>query len=143
MAATDQIATLARYRGIGRNRPVGCGRFAASDDRGARASLPRCALGCKDSARTTTHPMTGRCRRVRCRQLGGLVHNFCVNINAQPGSGDHEVHDLSAGCQYLPTPAHRRALGWHENCGQAVEAAKLYYSDVNGCYYCCRVCHTS
>jgi hypothetical protein len=69
--------------------------------------------------------------------------NYCVNKHAQPGSGDHEVHDLATikGC--LPSPANRIDLGWHASCRGAVAAAKSHYNDVNGCYYCANECHTT
>jgi len=67
--------------------------------------------------------------------------NFCVNMNAQ-SNGDHEVHDLSANCSFLPTPVNRQALGDHATCHGAVQAARSYYSQVNGCYYCATDCNT-
>ncbi len=68
---------------------------------------------------------------------------FCVNKNAQPGSGDHEVHDLSSQQGCLPDPANRLNLGTYTSCRGAVNAAKQYYDDVNGCYYCANECHTT
>jgi len=69
--------------------------------------------------------------------------DYCVNMNAQPGSGDHEVHDLSSTKGCLPSPSSRIALGWYANCDDAVRAAKSFYGDVNGCYYCAYACHTT
>lgn len=73
--------------------------------------------------------------------------SYCVNTQAQSGSGDHEVHDLASTKGCLPSPANRRDLGWHSDCHGAVAAAKRIYSDVNGCYYgcyyCVPACHTS
>ena len=66
---------------------------------------------------------------------------YCVNKNAQT-NGDHEVHDLGA-CSQLPEPANRLSLGWHLDCRFAVAEARKTYSQVNGCYRCCRPCHTS
>lgn len=68
---------------------------------------------------------------------------YCVNKNAQPGTGDHEVHDLSSQKGCLPDFANRLNLGWYASCEGAVEAAKRYYDDVNGCYYCANECHTT
>lgn len=68
---------------------------------------------------------------------------YCVNMNAQPGSNDHEVHDLSSTKNCLPSPANRISLGFFSSCDGAVTAAKNYYSDVNGCYYCAYSCHTT
>ena len=66
---------------------------------------------------------------------------FCVNKNAQ-STGEHEVHNLDAGCQYLPNPSNRQALGLHSDCHGAITAAKKHYSNVDGCWYCARPCHT-
>ncbi|MEJ7742893.1 MAG: hypothetical protein WKF73_10270 [Nocardioidaceae bacterium] len=73
--------------------------------------------------------------------IGDPVPNFCVNMNAQ-SNGDHEVHDLSADCSFLPASVNRQALGNHATCRGAVQAAKSYYSQVNGCYYCATDCNT-
>lgn len=68
---------------------------------------------------------------------------YCVNRNAQPGSGDHEVHDTSSTQGCLPDPVNRVDLGFHVSCREAVTAAKRHYSDVNGCFYCAGSCHTT
>lgn len=68
---------------------------------------------------------------------------YCVNKQAQSDSGDHEVHDLASEKGCLPDPENRRNLGTFATCGEAVEAAKGYYDDVNGCYYCANNCHTT
>ncbi len=64
--------------------------------------------------------------------------NYYVNKNAQPG-GEHEVH--TGSCNYLPDADNRIYLGNFDTCAEAVRAAKSYYSNVDGCYYCCRLCH--
>lgn len=69
--------------------------------------------------------------------------SYCVNKNAQPGSGDHEVHDLASTLGCLPAPANRVSLGYHPDCRSAVQAAELRYADVNGCARCCPACHTT
>lgn len=69
--------------------------------------------------------------------------HYCVNRNAQDESGDHEVHDLASEKGCLPDPANRMDLGYHSSCSGAVAAAKKYYDDVNGCYYCANACHTT
>jgi hypothetical protein len=63
-----------------------------------------------------------------------------VNDNAQ-SNGDHEVH--KDGCAWMPQPQNRTYLGDFANCHAAVVAARRYHSQVNGCYYCARPCHTS
>lgn len=56
--------------------------------------------------------------------------------------GDHEVH--TEQCTHLPSVLYRRELGNFLSCQSAVvEARRLGYSRVNGCYWCCRPCHTS
>ena len=67
---------------------------------------------------------------------------YCVNREKQD-NGDHEVHNLEAGCRHLPLPANRFDLGEHASCASAVTKAKLVFAQSNGCYYCARPCHTS
>lgn len=68
---------------------------------------------------------------------------FCVNKNAQWDSGDHEVHDLASTSGCLPSESNRIDLGPHASCRSAVAAAKLRFSDVNGCRWCAPECHTT
>lgn len=69
---------------------------------------------------------------------------FVLNKNAQQ-NGDHEVHNATAGCSYMPAPANQIDLGIHTTCHDAVAYAKRLYPNnrINGCYYCCKACHTS
>jgi len=64
---------------------------------------------------------------------------YYVNKNSQ-ANGDHEVH--MSGCSFFPDVENRIYLGDFSSCHPAVTAAKQYYSQVNGCYYCSSVCHT-
>ena len=65
---------------------------------------------------------------------------YYVNKNTQ-ANGDHEVH--TTGCSFMPTVENRIYLGEFTNCQSAVlEARKRYYTQVNGCYYCSKACHT-
>jgi len=64
---------------------------------------------------------------------------YYVNKNAQ-SSGDHEVH--AAGCSFLPDVDNRFYLGDFTNCHDAVREARKRYSQVNGCFYCSKPCHT-
>lgn len=68
--------------------------------------------------------------------------NYCVNRSAQ-SNGDHEVHDLASTQGCLPTVPNRIDLGYHSTCSGAVAAAKRYYTQSNGCYWCARACHTT
>ena len=64
---------------------------------------------------------------------------YYVNRDSQP-NGDHEVHTVN--CSHPPLPTNRLDLGEHPNCQSAVREAKRTYVKSNGCYYCCRECHT-
>lgn len=65
--------------------------------------------------------------------------NYYVNTSAQI-NGDHEVH--VDGCGWMPSS--KVHLGDYFSCGPAVEQSKrYYYSQSNGCRYCCPACHTS
>lgn len=67
---------------------------------------------------------------------------YIVNSNAQ-SNGDHEVHDVSANCQYLPSVFSQVSLGYFSSCSDAVSAANNKgYSPANGCFYCVNDCHT-
>ena len=63
--------------------------------------------------------------------------NYYVNNNAQ-ANGDHEVH--REGCTYMPT--NKTHLGVFNKCQDAVNAARRYHTQVNGCAYCSSECHT-
>ena len=64
---------------------------------------------------------------------------YYVNTQAQT-NGDHEVH--TASCSFLPAAEHRKDLGEFSNCHEAVAVAKQTYPQADGCYHCCRACHT-
>jgi hypothetical protein len=72
------------------------------------------------------------------------MNKFIINKNQQP-NGDYEVHNATAGCSYMPQPHNQVDLGYHSDCSGAVSAAKRANPAlrINGCYYCCRACHTS
>jgi hypothetical protein len=65
--------------------------------------------------------------------------DYYVNKNVQ-ANGDHEVH--RDPCSYMPDANNRIYLGQFDNCQAAVKEAKRHYSQVNGCYYCSKACHT-
>jgi hypothetical protein len=64
---------------------------------------------------------------------------YYVNKQAQQ-NGDHEVH--KSNCSYLPAKENQLYLGTFDDCHDAVREARKYYSQVNGCYWCSRACHT-
>ncbi len=65
---------------------------------------------------------------------------YYVNKNGQ-ANGDHEVH--TSTCSFLPDTDNRIYLGDFGVCSAAVAAARKYYTQCNGCYYCAKACHTS
>lgn len=67
---------------------------------------------------------------------------YCVN-KTQQANGDHEVHDTSAERWCLPSQANRQDLGYHSGCSSAVQTARSYFTQVNGCAHCASACHTS
>jgi hypothetical protein len=68
---------------------------------------------------------------------------YCVNTKEQSDSGDHEVHDTSSSRWCHPDPANQLSLGYHDGCASAVQDARRYYSQVNGCAFCAPTCHTT
>jgi hypothetical protein len=69
---------------------------------------------------------------------------FILNKNQQ-SNGDHEVHNASTGCKYMPRPENQIELGQHLSCHGAVAYARQKWRDarINGCYYCSNPCHTT
>lgn len=69
---------------------------------------------------------------------------FVINKNPQT-NGDHEVHNKTIGCSYMPSSGNQIELGQHASCREAVADAKRRWAGerINGCYYCCNSCHTS
>ncbi|PIP99342.1 MAG: hypothetical protein COW76_16230 [Shewanella sp. CG18_big_fil_WC_8_21_14_2_50_42_11] len=69
---------------------------------------------------------------------------FIVNKNAQ-NNGDHEVHNKTTGCSYMPLLENQVSAGTHATCAGAVSEVKKANPSlrINGCYYCCNACHTS
>jgi hypothetical protein len=72
------------------------------------------------------------------------MDRFILNKNAQV-NGDHEVHNVTKGCLYMPNSANQIDLGYHSSCHEAVAKAKKMWPQyrINGCYYCANECHTS
>lgn len=68
-----------------------------------------------------------------------MLINYYVNTIAQT-TGEHEVH--AENCRYLPDVTNRIYLGIFNSPREAVEEAKKYYSNVDGCYFCCYPAHT-
>ena len=70
--------------------------------------------------------------------------NYIINKNQQ-ANGDHEIHNTTSGCSFMPNAENQVSLGAHLTCYSAVVYAKTQWSNerINGCYYCCNPCHTS
>lgn len=68
-----------------------------------------------------------------------MKKKYYVSKIAQ-NNGDHEVHHES--CIWLPALNHRTPLGEHDSCHSAVDLARRYYDQVNGCKFCSKSCHT-
>jgi hypothetical protein len=45
----------------------------------------------------------------------------------------------------MPYSENRIEVGYYNNCYEAVAVAKIKWPDkkIDGCYYCCKTCHTS
>lgn len=66
---------------------------------------------------------------------------YYVNRNPQ-ADGFHEVHIDNGLCPYPPDLENRIPLGHHHSCTSALTAARAYYWQVDGCYWCNAYCHT-
>lgn len=65
---------------------------------------------------------------------------YVINLNAQPGSRDNEVHEKA--CSFIQQSRNLKDLGFHFSCHDAVLGAKRQgYRNADGCYYCCHPCH--
>ena len=69
------------------------------------------------------------------------MNKYIVNTESQI-TGEYEVHDLDENCDRIPDEKNRQDLGYHLNCESAVNKAKEYYDNVDGCFYCAKECHT-
>lgn len=65
-----------------------------------------------------------------------MAAKYYVSKTAE-STGEHAVH--REDCSKLPSE--RVFLGGFSHCLNAVEAAKEFYSNVDGCEYCSKMCH--
>ncbi|AKQ32262.1 MULTISPECIES: hypothetical protein [Acinetobacter] len=72
------------------------------------------------------------------------MDHYIINKNPQY-NGDHEVHNATKGCNYLPSIENQVSIGNFVNCQQAVAQAKSNWPNnrINGCYWCANACHTT
>ena len=68
-----------------------------------------------------------------------MLKHYYINRRAQL-TGEREVH--AEDCVYLPDIMNREYLGMFESPQKAVEEARKYYFNVDGCYFCCYPAHT-
>ena len=68
-----------------------------------------------------------------------MYKHYYLNKNAQ-ATGEHEFH--TEDCSYLPDVNNRIYLGYFDNCKEAKKEEEKYTNNVDGCYYCCSLCHT-
>lgn len=66
------------------------------------------------------------------------MYRYYVNRNEQ-STGEHEVH--KEGCYRMPELQNSLYLGYFSNAIEAVYKAKIYYTNVDGCYYCSSEAH--
>ena len=64
--------------------------------------------------------------------------SYYVN-NVRQTNCDYEVH--VPGCIFFPS--NNTYLGEYTSCAPAVAKANQTPYPANGCYWCCRACHTS
>ncbi|EOG9295323.1 hypothetical protein ACLK9Z_000129 [Proteus mirabilis] len=70
-----------------------------------------------------------------------MYHHYYVHTSTD-NHGDYEVHQ--DGCDHMPNASNRQYLGYFTSCAQAVSQAKANgHRTADGCYWCCRECHTS
>lgn len=66
------------------------------------------------------------------------MNRYYVNSEAQT-TGEHEVHKTV--CSHGASFRHRIDLGYHAYDESALRAARQYYSNVDGCAFCCPSIH--
>lgn len=65
-----------------------------------------------------------------------MLKNYYVNkISTGNPNYNHEVH--SENCPFLPNVLNRIYLGCFFSSTEAINKARLYYSNVDGCAICC------
>lgn len=71
-----------------------------------------------------------------------VMSEFYYFHNTVDDKGNHEVHAES--CSYLPNAYNRTMIGYERSCSDAIDRAKQEhpFKSFDGCYFCCRPCHT-
>ena len=69
-----------------------------------------------------------------------MYKNYYVNqLTAGNPNNNHEVH--TQDCYFVPSESNRIYLGSFSSCMDAVQVAKNFYTNVDGCATCCPNCH--
>ncbi|WP_292587862.1 MULTISPECIES: hypothetical protein [unclassified Mesotoga] len=63
---------------------------------------------------------------------------YYVDDSAKP-AGEHEIH--TEHCERLREVKSKTMLGDFVNCFGALQKARDFYQNVDGCAYCCSECH--
>ena len=73
-----------------------------------------------------------------------MNHKYFLSKQSQY-TGEHEVHNATTGCTYMPGMEHLIKLGLHSSCAAAIAHARSPFPEIkiNGCYFCCNSCHTT
>ncbi|GAB3003335.1 hypothetical protein GCM10010960_15160 [Arenimonas maotaiensis] len=71
------------------------------------------------------------------------MHRFVISTRTQ-FNDEHEVHNITIGCPYMPPESHRLDLGAHPHCQSALAEARRNWPPrrINGCRWCARECHS-
>jgi hypothetical protein len=57
--------------------------------------------------------------------------------------GERHIHVDSNECYRLPPKSNQLAIGFYENCKEALDKADQLYNNVNACFNCCKECYSS
>lgn len=70
------------------------------------------------------------------------MYRYVINTRTQ-SNDEHEIHNITVGCPYLPPETHRLDLGLHPDCNSALSEARRNWPPrrINGCPWCARECH--
>ncbi|MCB9805805.1 hypothetical protein H6775_01430 [Candidatus Nomurabacteria bacterium] len=76
-----------------------------------------------------------------------MYNTYILNQNKQDSDSgnNYELHNQDT-CEHLPALYNRLPVGVFKDCQSAKAEAKRKYpymsKDIDGCFYCCRSCHT-
>lgn len=70
------------------------------------------------------------------------LYNHYYFHNTVDTHGNHEVHTKE--CSYFPNIENATYIGYEKSCSDAIDRAKQEhpFKSFDGCYFCCRPCHT-